>query len=149
MIPPQANADFVCAMEQTLDLYQQPLNPKEPVVCFDETSKQLVAETRTPLPMQPGEPLRYDTEYERHGTANLFMFFEPLSNWRHVEVTDQRTISDFASCMKALVDDFYPEAAIVHVVLDNLNTHKLAALYASFPAEEAHRIGQRLRFHCL
>ncbi len=92
MIPPEANADFVYAMEQVLDLYQQPFNPKEPVVCFDETSKQLIAETRTPLPMQPGEPLRYDSEYKRRGTANLFMFFEPLANRRHVEVTNRRTL---------------------------------------------------------
>ena len=147
MIPPEANADFVCATEQVLDLYQQPHNEKEPVVCFDETSKQLIAETRKPLPMQPGEPQRYDTEYERRGTANLFMFFEPLGNWRHVEVTDRRTKIDFAKCMKALVDDFYPEADLIHVVLDNLNTHKLAALYEAFPATEAHRIAQRLQFH--
>jgi len=147
VIPPEANADFVCAMEHVLDLYQQPFAPKEPVVCLDETSKQLIAETRTPLPMLPGEPLRYDSEYERRGTVNLFMFFEPLANWRHVEVTDRRTMKDFASCLKTLVDDFYPEADVIHVVSDNLNTHKLAALYVAFPAEEAHRIAQRLRLH--
>ena len=147
MIPPEASAEFVFAMEQTLDLYQQAYNPQEPLVCFDETSKQLIAETRMPLPMQPGEPLRYDTEYERRGTANLFMFFEPLANWRHVEVTDRRTMIDFASCMKALVDDFYPEVDVIHVVLDNLNTHKLASLYEAFSPEEAHRMVQRLRFH--
>ena len=147
MIPPEASAEFVFAMEQTLDLYQQAYNPQEPLVCFDETSKQLLAETRMPLPMQPGEPLRYDTEYERRGTANLFMFFEPLANWRHVEVTDRRTMIDFASCMKALVDDFYPEVDVIHVVLDNLNTHKLASLYEAFSPEEAHRMVQRLRFH--
>jgi len=132
-------------MEQTLDLYQRAYDPLEPVVCFDETSKQLIAETRTPLPMQPGEPLRYDTEYRRCGTVNLFMFFEPLANWRHVEVTERRTKMDFASCMKALTDDFYPEADVIHVVLDNLNTHKLASLYEAFPPQEAHRIMQRLR----
>jgi hypothetical protein len=147
VIPPEASAEFVFAMEQTLDLYQQAYNPQEPLVCFDETSKQLIAETRMPLPMQPGEPLRYDTEYERRGTANLFMFFEPLANWRHVEVTDRRTMIDFASCMKALVDDFYPEVDVIHVVLDNLNTHKLASLYEAFSPEEAHRMVQRLRFH--
>jgi hypothetical protein len=147
VIPPEASAEFVFAMEQTLDLYQQAYNPQEPLVCFDETSKQLLAETRMPLPMQPGEPLRYDTEYERRGTANLFMFFEPLANWRHVEVTDRRTMIDFASCMKALVDDFYPEVDVIHVVLDNLNTHKLASLYEAFSPEEAHRMVQRLRFH--
>jgi hypothetical protein len=83
VIPPKANADFVYGMEEVLDLYQQPFDPEEPVVCFDETSKQLLAETRTPLPMRPGEPLRYDTKYQRRGTVNLFMFFEPLANWRH------------------------------------------------------------------
>ena len=147
MIPPEANADFVCAMEHILDLYQQVYNPKEPVVCLDETSKQLIAETRTPLPMEPGAPLRYDSEYVRRGTVNLFMIFEPLSNWRHVEVTDQRTMVDFAHCLKALVDDFYPDAEVIHVVIDNLNTHKPAALYVAFPAQEAHRIAQRIRFH--
>ena len=147
MIPPEANADFVYAMEHILDVYQRAYNRKEPIVCFDETSKQLIAETRTPIPMQSGEPQRYDTEYERRGTANLFMFFEPLANWRHVEVTDQRTKIDFAHCMKALVDVFRPEADLIHVVLDNLNTHKLASLYEAFPAEEAHRIVQRLAFH--
>ena len=147
MIPPEASADFVCAMEQVLDIYQRTYSPKEPVVCFDETNKQLIAETRRPLPMGPGEPQRYDTEYERHGTVNIFMFFEPLANWRHVEVTDHRTKIDFAHCMKALVNDFYPEADVIHVVLDNLNTHKLASLYEAFSPEEAHRIVQRLRFH--
>lgn len=147
MIPPDANADFVYAMEHVLDIYQRAYNKKEPIVCFDETSKQLIAETRTPIPMQSGEPQRYDTEYERRGTANLFMFFEPLANWRHVEVTDQRTKIDFAHCMKALVDIFHPEADLIHVVLDNLNTHKLASLYEAFPAEEAHRIVQRLSLH--
>jgi hypothetical protein len=111
-------------MEQTLDLYQQAYNPQEPLVCFDETSKQLIAETRMPLPMQPGEPLRYDTEYERRGTANLFMFFEPLANWRHVEVTDRRTMIDFASCMEALVDDFYPEVDVIHVVVNASDEEK-------------------------
>jgi len=134
-------------MEHILDVYQRPYNAKEPVVCFDETSKQLIAETRTPLPMQPGEPQRYDTEYERRGTANLFLYFEPLGNWRHVSVTERRTKVDFAHCMKDLVDKFYPEADLIHVVLDNLNTHKLASLYEAFPAPEAHRIAQRLQFH--
>lgn len=134
-------------MEEVLDLYQQPYDEKEPLVCFDESSKQLIAETREPLPMKQGEPQRYDTEYERNGTANLFMFFEPLGNWRHVEVTEQRTKIDFAHCMKALVDDFFPNANLIHVVMDNLNTHKLASLYEAFPAEEAHRIARQLQFH--
>ena len=147
MIPPEANADFVCNMEAVLDLHQQIYDEKEPVVGFDETNKQLLAETREPLPMKPGEPQRYDTEYERKGTANLFMFFEPLGNWRHVKVTERRTKIDFAHCMKDLVDDFYPDAKTIHVVLDNLNTHKLSSLYEAFPAEEAHRIARRLQFH--
>ncbi len=134
-------------MEHILDLYQQPYNEKEPVVCFDEASKQLLTETRTPLPMKPGEPQRYDSEYQRRGTANLFMFFEPLANWRHARVTDRRTKIDFAHCMKFLTDERYPQAEIIHVVLDNLNTHNFAALYAAFPAPEAHRIAQRLCFH--
>lgn len=147
MIPPEENAEFVCAMEKVLDLYQQPYDEKEPLVCFDESSKQLIGETRDPLPMEPGKPQRYDTEYERKGTANMFMFFEPLGNWRHVEVTDRRTKIDFAHCVKALVDDFYPDADLIHVVMDNLNTHKLASLYEAFPAEEAHRIARKLQFH--
>lgn len=134
-------------MEETLDLYQQPYDKEEPLVCFDESSKQLIGETREPMPMKPGEPQRYDTEYTRNGTANLFMFFEPLGNWRHVEVTERRTKIDFAYCMKSLVDDFFPDAKLVHVVMDNLNTHKLASLYEAFPAEEAHRIARRLHLH--
>jgi len=134
-------------MEETLDIYHQPYDPRAPVVCFDETSKQLIAETRTPLPAIPGEPRRYDTEYERKGTANLFMFFEPLGNWRHVQVTDRRTKLDFAQCMKDLVDVHYPNIPIIHIVLDNLNTHKLSTLYEAFPAMEAHRIAQRLQLH--
>ena len=134
-------------MEAVLDLHQQIYDEKEPVVNFDETNKQLLAETREPLPMKAGEPQRYDTEYERKGTANLFMFFEALSNWRHVKVTERRTKIDFAHCMKELVDDFYPDAKLIHVVLDNLNTHNLSSLYEAFPAEEARRIARRLQFH--
>jgi len=147
VIPPEGNADFVCAMEETLDLYQQPYDKEEPLVCFDESSKQLIAEIREPIPMKQGDPQRYDTEYRRNGTVNLFMFFEPLGNWRHVEVTQQRTKIDFAHCMKALVDDFFPKAKLIHVVMDNLNTHKLASLYEAFPAKEAHRIARQLQFH--
>ena len=147
VIPPAQNADFVCAMEAVLDLYHQPYDPLHPVVCFDESNKQLIGETRMSLPMQPGQPQRYDYEYERFGTCNLFMFFEPLSGWRHVKVTDQRTKIDYAQCMKELVDLFYPEAHLIHVVQDNLNTHKPASLYEAFPPEEAHRILQRLEFH--
>lgn len=134
-------------MEVVLDLYQESYNEKEPVVGFDETNKQLIAETREPLPMQEGIVQRFDTEYERKGSANMFMFFEPLGNWRHIKVTERRTKIDFAHCMKDLVDEFYPNAEIIHVVLDNLNTHKLSALYEAFPAKEAHRIVQKLEFH--
>ncbi len=147
MIPPPANAEFVCAMEDVLDLYHEPYDPLRPIVCFDEGTKQIISETRTPLPMQPGQPQRYDYEYERHGTANLFMFSEPLAAWRHVEVTDRRTMIEYAHCMKYLVDERYPEAETVRVVQDNLSTHKPAALYEAFPPEEAHRIRQRLEFH--
>ena len=144
---PKADAHFVAAMENILDLYERGYNPMEPVVCFDETSKQLIAETRIPLPMQVGQPLRYDYEYERRGTRNLFLFFEPLRNWRHVEVTHHRTQQDFAYQMRWVVDVRYPDADCIHVVLDNLNTHTAAALYETFPPDEAHRIRQRLRFH--
>lgn len=147
VIPPQANAEFVCAMEDVLDLYHQPYDPSRPVVCFDESNKQLIAETRIPLPMQPGQVQRYDYEYDRQGCCNLFMFFEPLAAWRHVEVTDQRTMIDYAHCMKYLVDERYPDAKVIRVVQDNLNTHKPAALYEAFPPQEARRILQRLEFH--
>jgi hypothetical protein len=134
-------------MEDVLELYHQAYDPLRPVVCFDEGTKQLIGETRTPLPVRPGDPLRYDYEYERHGTCNLFMFFAPLSAWRHVKVTDRRTLIDFAHCMKDLVDDFFPNAEVIRVVLDNLNTHKLAALYEAFEPAEARRILERLEFH--
>jgi hypothetical protein len=147
VIPPEKNAEFVCAMEEVLDLYHQPYDPAQPVVCFDEGSKQLIGETRVPLPIRPGQPARYDYEYERQGTCNLFMFFEPLRGWRHVEVTDRRTLLDYAQCMKDLVDRWYPNAECIHVVQDNLNTHKPAALYEAFPPAEARRILQRLEFH--
>jgi hypothetical protein len=147
VIPPQANAEFVCAMEDVLDLYHEPYDPLRPVVCFDEGTKQLSGETRTPLPMAAGQPQRYDYEYERHGTCNLFTFCEPLAAWRHVEVTDQRTMIEYAHCMKYLVDERYPEAELIRVVQDNLSTHKPAALYEAFPPEEARRILQRLAFH--
>jgi len=147
VIPPQANADFVCAMEDVLELYHEAYDPLRPVVCFDEGTKQLIGETRTPLPMAPGEPLRYDYEYERHGTCNLFLFFEPLNGWRHVEVTDRRTMIEYAHCMRELVDVFFPDAETIRVVQDNLSTHKLAALYEAFEAAEARRILERLEFH--
>jgi hypothetical protein len=134
-------------MEDVLDLYAEPFNEKQPVVGFDETSKQLIAETRQPLPMGAGEVARFDYEYKRNGTRNLFMFCEPHRGWRHVAVTGQRTMPDFARQMKWLVDEGFPFAERVRIVLDNLNTHKAAALYESFAPEEARRILRKLEFH--
>ncbi len=134
-------------MEDVLDLYEEPYDPNRPVVSFDETSKQLIANTRPSLPAKPGYPERYDYEYKRNGTRNLFMFFEPLRGWRHVEVTERRTMVDFAHQMKWLVDEAYPDAIVICVVLDNLNTHKIASLYETFEAAEARRIARRLEFH--
>ncbi len=134
-------------MEDVLDVYVRPLDPKHPQVCFDESSKQQVKEVRTPLPVAPGQPARYDTEYERNGVSNLFMFFAPLLNWRHVKVTDRRTAVDWAQCMRDLVDVHFPEAERITVVQDNLNTHTPAALYAAFEPAEAKRIWDKLEFH--
>jgi hypothetical protein len=120
---PKLDVFYVMAMEEVLELYEQAYNPKEPVVCFDETSKQLVAEINQPVPMQRGQVLRYDYEYEGCGSVNFFLFFEPLASWRHLVVTEQRTKADFARQMQWLVDEAYPEADSVHLVLDNLNTH--------------------------
>jgi hypothetical protein len=146
-IPPQANAEFVYHMEDVLDLYMQPEDPDRPVGCFDESSKQLIGETRTPLPAEPGQVERYDTEYVRNGVRNLFMFFAPLLNWRHVKVTAQRTKVEWAHCMRALVDVYFPHARCIRVVMDNLNTHTLAALYDVFLPAEAKRIADRLEIH--
>jgi len=134
-------------MEDVLDLYSEEHDEKLPVVCFDETSKQLIGETRQPLPMGVGEIERFDYEYERKGVCNLFMFCEPKRGWRHVEVTQQRTMLDFAQQMKWLVDEGFPEAERVRVVMDNLNTHKAASLYERFAPEEARRILRKLEFH--
>jgi hypothetical protein len=134
-------------MEDLLDLYAEAFNPLRPVVCFDELPYQLVGETRLPLPLQPGKPVRYDYEYRRNGTCNLFMFFQPLAGWRHVAVTEQRTKQDFAYQMKALGDVHFPQAEVIRVVLDNLNTHSPAALYEVFEPQEARRIIRKLEFH--
>jgi hypothetical protein len=134
-------------MEALLDLYAEPHDPARPVVGFDETTKQLVAQTRLPLPMEPGRPERCDYEYERRGTANLFLLCQPLAGWRHVEVTDRRTKHDFAQQMRALVDRHFPDAELIRVVLDNLNTHTPAALYEAFPPAEARRLLRKLEFH--
>jgi hypothetical protein len=144
---PTASAEFVAAMEHILDLYEQPYDPLHPMVCFDETNKQLIEETRQPLPARPGQVARYDYEYKRHGTRNLFLFFEPLVGQRHIEVTQRRTKQDFAHQMRWLVDVAYPDVECVEVVLDNLNTHKPASLYETFEPAEANRILKRLNFH--
>ena len=134
-------------MEEILDFYAEPHDPKRPKVNFDETSKQLIKETRAPVPTKPGQVTRYDYEYERNGTRNLFLFCEPQAGWRHIVVTEQRTMHDFAQQMKWLVDEAYPDADLIRVVLDNLNTHKLASLYETFAPAEARRIAKKLEFH--
>ena len=134
-------------MEDVLDLYAEPYDPQRPVVCFDETSTQLLADTRPPIPAQPGRPRREDYEYRRAGTRNIFLTCEPLAGWRHVAITERRTMVDFAHQMRWLVDVAYPHATVVRVVLDNLNTHRMASLYETFPAPEARRIVKRLEFH--
>ena len=124
-------------MEDVVDLYEEPYDPDRPVVCFDETSKQLTADKSPGIPAKPGQAQRYDYEYKRNGTRNLFMFCEPLRGWRHLEVTERRTAQDFAHQMKWLVDEAYPEAQVVRLVLDNLNTHKLGSLYETHTPAEA------------
>ena len=134
-------------MEDVLDVYARPYDPKRPVICFDETPVQLIAETRQPLPPKPGQPERFDYEYKRNGTRNLFAFFQPLAGWRHILITAHRTKVDYARAMRYLVDDLFPEADQVVVVQDNLNTHTPAALYEAFEPAEAKRILDRLEFH--
>jgi hypothetical protein len=147
VIPPRASADFVCAMEDVLEVYTRPYDPARPVVCLDELSKQLVAETRIPLPAQPGQPERVDYEYERCGTANLFLSCEPLMGRRQVTVTEQRTTLDFAEVVRDLLEVRYPHAEKVVLVMDNLNTHKPAALYAAFEPAVARALLERLEIH--
>lgn len=134
-------------MENTLDLYHEPYDPMRPVVCFDEASKQLLRSLQTTIPAKPGQAQRYDYKYERLGTANIFMFSEPLAGWRYAKVTDQRTMIDYAYCMKYLVDERYPDVDAVRVVQDNLNTHTPASLYKAFSPAEARRILRRLEFN--
>ena len=134
-------------MEAVLDLYAEPYKPWQPVVCFDERPCELRADTRQSQPMKPGQAARYDYEYQRNGSCNLFMFFQPLAGWRQAKVTAQRTKADFAECMRELVDVHFPLAEKIRVVLDNLNTHTPAALYEAFPPEEARRVLRKLEFH--
>ena len=134
-------------MEDVLNTYVQAVNPQRPLVCMDEASKQLLADTQDPLPMQPGQPERFDYEYEREGVANLFMFFAPLQGKRHIKVTDRRTRQDWAQAMRELSDVHYPEAEKIVLVLDNLNTHSPASFYEAFEPEEAWRLTNRFEFH--
>jgi DDE superfamily endonuclease len=134
-------------MEDVLAVYHRPYDPRRPQVCLDEASKQLVGEVASPLPAQPGQPERYDYEYARNGTANLFLVSEPLLGWRGVRVTERRTARDFAEVLRWLAEDLYPDAAAIVLVMDNLNTHKLASLYEAFDPERARRIAERFEVH--
>jgi len=134
-------------MEDVLEVYHRPHHPGCPLVCFDEANKQQVKETRLPLATQPGSVAKYDYEYERNGSSNLFMFFAPLEAWRQIKVTNRRTMIDFAECMRDLVDIHFPDAERIVLVMDNLNTHKLASLYEAFEPEEARRIIEKLEIH--
>jgi len=134
-------------MEDVLEVYTRPHDPSRPLVCLDETSKQLVAETRAPLPMEPGRPARHDYEYRRNGTANLFMLFAPLEGWRHVKVTERRTGVDYAHVLKEVADTHFPKAEKIILVQDNLNTHTPASLYEAFPAAESRRLVERFEWH--
>lgn len=134
-------------MEDVLELYAEPYDPKRPLVCLDEKSVQLLMELRPPQPLQVGHPRRFDYTYKRNGTRNLFVFFQPGTRWRHVQVTAQRTKLDFAQCLKELVDVHFPEAEVIRLVVDNLNTHTPAVLYEAFEPSEARRILAHLEFH--
>jgi len=134
-------------MEDVLEVYKLPYNENVPVVCVDEASRQLIGETQQPRPTQPGQPALYDYEYIRNGVANLFMMFEPLAGRRQVKVTERRTVTDFAHCLRDLADKEYPDAQKIIVVMDNLNTHSPASLYATFEPEEALRLAQRFEIH--
>jgi len=144
---PQVDGTYVARMENVLDLYAETPDPTRPVVCFDESPIQLIGEVRQPIPAEPGKPERYDCEYSRKGTANLFVFVDAHRPWREVKITDQRTAADFAHCMRDLADTHMPDAELIRVVMDNLSTHTPGALYDTFPAAEAHRLLQRLEFH--
>jgi len=146
-IPPKANAAFVCQMEDVLDVYKRLYDPKRPQICMDEMPKQLLAEKYDPLPIQPGQPVKQDYEYERHGTTNLFMLFEPLAGKRYIETRSHRRAVDWAHVMKMVSDELYPEAEKIVLVMDNLNTHKPASFYEAFEPEEAHRLSNRFEIH--
>jgi hypothetical protein len=147
VIAPEANAAFVANMEDVLEVYQRPRDPERPLVCLDETSKQLIVETCAPIAVKPGQKARHDYEYERNGVANLFMMFAPIEGWRHVKVTDRRAAVDYAHALKDLSDTHFPDADKIVLVQDNLSTHTPAALYAAFPAAEARRLVERFEWH--
>ena len=147
MIAPEASAGFVANMEDVLEVYQRPHDPERPIVCLDETSKQLIVETRAPVAAKPGRKARHDYEYERNGVANLFMMFAPLEGWRHVKVTGSHAAIDYAHALKDLSDTHFPRAAKIVLVQDNLSTHTAASLYAAFPAAEARRLVERFEWH--
>jgi hypothetical protein len=134
-------------MEDVLDVYQRPVDSTRPIVCLDETSRQILAEVREPRPARPGQPARHDPEYARAGVVNFFLVTEPLRGWRHVRVSDQRTRIDGAACIKELVDIHYPDAARIVLVMDQLNTHSPASLYDAFPPAEAKRLADKLESH--
>jgi transposase len=144
---PKVDAEYAACMEDVLDLYAEKPDPKRPVICFDESPTQLIGEVREPVPAKPGQRERFDCEYRRNGTANLFVFVDAHKSWRHVKVTDRRAAEDFAHCMRDLTDIHFPKAQIIRVVMDNLSTHTPSALYQTFPAPEARRILRRLEFH--
>lgn len=144
---PKVDGDFVARMEDVVELYTQPADPARPVICFDQSPTQLIGESRLPVPPAPGILGRIDYEYRRNGTANLFAFVDVHRPWRHIKVTDHRTAIDFAHCMKDLSDVHFPDAEVIVVVMDNLSTHTVGALYEAFPAKEARRLAQRLQFH--
>ena len=146
-IPPLASGEFVAPMEDVPDVYQRPYDPRHPQVCLDETGKQLIGEVRDPLPMTPGESVKYDGAYARNGTANLFIATEPLAGWRHVAVTDARGRVDFAAFARDLVDGRYKDATKVVLVMDNRNTHSIGSLYEAFEPAEARRIADKLEVH--
>lgn len=146
-IPPKANAEFVCKMEDVLEVYKRPYDRRRPVVCVDETSKQLIGEVATPVPAAPGHVAQFDYEYVRNGVANLFMISEPLAGRREVEVTDRRTKKDYALCLQKIADEMYPHAETIVLVQDNLNTHSPASLYEAFEPAEARRLMNRFEVH--
>lgn len=147
MIPPEHDGEYVARMEDVLEVYRRPHDETAPVVCMDEMPVQLTKETRQPIPAGPGHPRRIDYEYERNGTANIFTFVEPLVGWRQTRVTERRTRVDWAFALRDLIDSRYPEAPVIVLVMDNLNTHTLGSLYEAFPPAEARRLAKRLEIH--